>query len=77
LSEKSKYHKITGIVLYASDEVGLELISERNKYMSMFCHHITGERLNVKTVHRSSEDVAKFTHLGTTTKNQNRICEEI
>jgi sorting nexin-29 len=64
--------KNTEAVLDAVKEVGLEVNSEKNKYMLM-----SGQKHSIKIVTRSFEGVAKFKYLGTTLTDQNCMQEEI
>jgi sorting nexin-29 len=64
--------KNTEAVLDAGKEVGLEVNSEKNKYMLM-----SGQRHSIKIVTRSFEGVVKFKYLGTTLTDQNCMQEEI
>jgi hypothetical protein len=69
--------KNTEALLDASKEVGLEVNSEKTKYMLMSRCQKAGQRQSIKIANRSFESVAKFTYLGTTLTNQNCIQEEI
>jgi hypothetical protein len=53
----------------ASKEVGLEVNTEKTKYML--------QRYDIKIANRCFENVAKFRYLGTTITNQNLILEDI
>jgi hypothetical protein len=61
----------TETVTDISVEVGLEVYTEKAKYMLM------SRSRNIKIAKRSFENVAKFKYLGKTVKNQNLIWEEI
>jgi hypothetical protein len=62
--------KNTEGLLDASKEVGLEVNSEKTKYMLM-SHKKAEQKHSIKIANRSFEGVAKFKYLGTTLKNQN------
>jgi ribosomal protein S2 len=68
--------KNTEALLDAGKEVGLEVNSEKTKYMLMSCKK-TGQKHAIKIANRSFEGVAKFKYLGTTLTDQNCIQEEI
>jgi ribosomal protein S2 len=61
----------------ASKEVGLEVNTEKAKYMLLSRRQNAGQNYDIKIANRCFENVAKFRYLGTTTKNQNLIQEEI
>jgi hypothetical protein len=67
----------TEALLYASKEVGLEVNSEKTKYMLMSRSQRIGQKYSLNIVNRSFEDVAKFKYLGTTLTDQNCRQEEI
>jgi hypothetical protein len=69
--------KNTEALLDASKEVGLEVNSEKTKYMLMPCGQKIGQKCSIKIANRSFEDVAKFKYLGTTLTDQNYMHEEI
>jgi hypothetical protein len=52
--------KNTEALLEASKEVGLEVNSEKTKYMLMRSSHNIGQKYSIKIANRSLEDVAKF-----------------
>jgi ribosomal protein S2 len=52
-------------LLDAGKEVGLEVNSEKTKYM-MMSRKKAGQKNSIKTANRSFEGVAKFRYLGTT-----------
>jgi hypothetical protein len=62
-------NKNTKAVLDSSNEVGLEVIPEKSKYMLMPHYHKAGQKHSIKVVNRSFEDVAKFKYLETTLTN--------
>jgi hypothetical protein len=57
--------------------VGLEVNSEKLKYMLMLCYQKEGQKHSIKILNRSFEDVAKFEYLGITLTDQNCMHEEI
>jgi transcriptional regulator NrdR family protein len=62
-------------LLVASKEIGLEINSEKTKYMFM-SHHQTAGKINyVRVANKSFEKVAKFKYLGATLTDQNCINE--
>jgi hypothetical protein len=61
----------------ARKEVGIEVNTEKIKYMLMSRHHNTGKNHNIEIGNRSFEDVEKFKYLRTTVTNQILIHEEI
>jgi hypothetical protein len=63
--------------LDASKEIGLEVNSEKTKYMFMSRHQTTGQSNYIRVANKSFEKVAKFTYLGATLTDQNCIHEEI
>jgi hypothetical protein len=67
--------KNTEALLDAGKEVGLEVNSEKTKYMLM-SHKKAGQKNGIKTANRSFEGVAKFKYLGTTLTDQNCMQEE-
>jgi hypothetical protein len=64
-------------LLGASKEVGLEVNSEKTKYMLMSRSQKIGQKHSIKIVNTSFEDVTKFKYLGTTLTYQNCTHEEI
>jgi hypothetical protein len=68
--------KNTEALLDAGKEVGLEVNSEKTKYMLM-SHKKAGQRHGIKIANRSFEGMAKFKYLGTTITDQNCMQEEI
>jgi hypothetical protein len=66
LGGKYKYHEEnTEAVFLASREVGLEVNSEKTKYMVVSGHHNAGQDYNIRTVNKSFENGVKFKYLGT------------
>jgi hypothetical protein len=70
-------NKNTETLIGASTEVGLEVNSEKTKYMLLSPHQNAGQNHNIKICDRLFENVAQFKYLGTTVTNQNLIQEEI
>jgi hypothetical protein len=61
----------------ASKEVGLEVNTEKTKYMLLCRRQNIGQNYDIKIADRCFENVAQFKYLGTTITNQNLIREEI
>jgi ribosomal protein S2 len=61
----------------ASKEVGLEVNTEKTKYMLLSHQQNAGQIYDIKIANRCFENVAKFRYLGTIITNQNLIQEEI
>jgi hypothetical protein len=61
----------------ASKEVGLEVNTEKTKYMLLSRHQNAGQSYDIKIANKCFENVAKFRYLGTTITNQNLIQEGI
>jgi hypothetical protein len=68
--------KSTEALLDASKEVGLEVNSEKSKYVLM-SRKKAGQKQSIKIGNRSFEGVTKFKYLGTTLTDQNCMQEEI
>jgi hypothetical protein len=51
-------------LLDASTEIGLEVNSEKTKYMFMSCHQTDGQSNYIRVANKSFEKVAKFKYLG-------------
>jgi hypothetical protein len=64
-------------VLDASKEIGLEVKSEKTKYLFMSRHQTAGQSNYIKVANKSFEIVTKFNYLGATLTEQNCIHEEI
>jgi hypothetical protein len=60
-----------------SRQVGLELNTERTKYMFVSHHQNVGQSHILFIANKSFENVVKFKHLGTTETNKNCIPEEV
>jgi hypothetical protein len=63
-------------LLDASKEVGLDVNSEKTKYM-LISRKKEGQKHSIKIANRSFEGVAKFKYFGTTLTDQNYMQEEI
>jgi hypothetical protein len=61
----------------ASKEVGLELNTEKTKYMLLSRHQNAGQNHYIKIGNRCFENVAQFRYLGVTITSQILIQEEI
>jgi len=61
----------------ATREIGLEVSAEKTKYMVMSRDQNAGRIHGVRMDNITFERVEDFKHLGTTSKNQNFIAEEI
>jgi hypothetical protein len=70
-------NKNTQTLIDANKEVGLEVNTEKTKYMLLSRHHNTGQNHDIKMGSTCFENVAQFRYLGTTIKIQNLIQEEI
>jgi hypothetical protein len=60
----------------ASKEVGLEVNTEKTKYMLLSSHQNAGQNHEIKIANRCFENVAHFRYFGTTVTDQNLIQEE-
>jgi hypothetical protein len=69
--------KNTKTLLDASKEIGLEVNSEKTKYMFMSRHQTAGQSNYIRVTNKSFEKVAKFKNVGSTLMDQNCIHEEI
>jgi hypothetical protein len=65
--------KNTETLIDASKEIGLEVNTEKTKYMLLSPHQNARQIHNIKIVNRSFESVVQFSYLGTTVTNQNWI----
>jgi hypothetical protein len=63
--------------LEASRDIGLEINTEKTKYMIMSRHSNSGHNQNIRIANESFEKVEKFKFLATTLTNQNDIHDEI
>jgi hypothetical protein len=61
----------------SSKEVGLEVNTEKTKYMLLSRHQNAGQDNDVKIANRCFENVTQFRYLRTTITNQKLIQEEI
>jgi hypothetical protein len=64
-------------LLQAGREVGLEVNTEKSKYMLVSHHQNVGQNHNFLTVNKSFKNVAKFKYFRATVANQNNIKNEI
>jgi hypothetical protein len=69
--------KNTETLIDASKEVGLEVNTEKTKYMLLSRHQNAGQNRDIKIANRFFENVAQFRYLGTTVTLQNLIQEKI
>jgi hypothetical protein len=67
----------TEALLQASSEIGLEVNTEKTKYMVMSRHQKVGQNHNLMIANKSFENVIKFKYWGTTATNQNYICTSV
>jgi ribosomal protein S2 len=65
------------ILIDASKGVGLEVNTEKTKYMLLSRHQNAGQSYDIKIGNKCFENVAEFRYLGTTITNQTLIQEEI
>jgi hypothetical protein len=61
----------------ALKEVGLEVNTEKTKYMLLCRHQIAGQNHDIEIGNRSFKNLAQFKYLGMTETNQNLIQGEI
>jgi hypothetical protein len=64
-------------LLDASKETGLEVNSEKPKYMFMSRHQTAGQSNYIRVANKSFEKVGKFKYLGATLTDQNCIHEKV
>jgi hypothetical protein len=69
--------KNTEILIYASNDVGLQINAENSKYILIFRHQNVGQNRGTRIANRSYENVSQFKYFGTTVTNQNLIQGEI
>ena len=67
----------TEIFIKASKDIGLEVNSEKTKYMITTIHQNVIQNQNIVIGNLSFENVEKFRYLGVTVTNTNDIREEI
>jgi hypothetical protein len=67
----------TETLIDANKEVGLEVNTEKTKYMLLSHHQNAGQNHDMKIANTSFENVVQFKYLGTTATDQNLIQEEI
>jgi hypothetical protein len=67
----------TGTLLEASRDIGLEIDTEKTKYMIMSRYSNSVQNQIITITNESFEILAKFKYLGTTLTNQNDIHDEI
>jgi hypothetical protein len=61
----------------ASKEVGLDINTEKTKYMLLSHHQNASKNWDIKIPNRSFENVSQLKYLGMTVKNENLIQEKI
>jgi hypothetical protein len=69
--------EITGNLLEASRDVGLEINAEKSNYMVMPRHQNSEQNQNIWIANEPFENVAEFKYLGTTLTNQNDIHDDM
>jgi hypothetical protein len=68
---------VSQTLIDTSKEVGLEVNTEKTKYMLLSLHQNAEQIHDMKIGNRCFENVAQLRYLGTTTRNQTLIREEI
>ena len=69
--------KDTQAFVVASNEIGLEFIADKTKYMFRSRDQNAGRSHSIKSDNKTYESVEEFECLGTTLTNQNSLQEEI
>jgi hypothetical protein len=69
--------KNAGALLDASTEIGLEVNSEKTKYMFMSRHQTAGQSNYTRVANKYFEKVVNFKYFGATLTDQNCIHEEL
>jgi hypothetical protein len=69
--------KNTRTLIDARKEIGLEVNTDKTKYMLLFHHQNAGKNLELKIGNRCFENVAQFRYLGMMITNENLIQREI
>jgi hypothetical protein len=67
--------KNTQTLIDTSEEVGLEVNTEKTNYMLLSRHQNAGQNHYIKIGNKCHENVAQFSYLGMTITNQNLIQE--
>jgi hypothetical protein len=69
--------KNTEVISYASKKAGLEVNTEKTKYILLYCQQDAGHNHDIKKIaNRPSENVALFEYLRMAATNQNVIQEK-
>jgi hypothetical protein len=61
----------TDTLIYSSEEVGLEVNTEKSKHTLLSHHQNAGQNHDIKIANRSFENVSQFKYSVTTVRNQN------
>jgi hypothetical protein len=69
LGDNDTIKKNTELLIGASKEVGLEVNTEKTKYMLLSRHQSAGRNHDIKIGNRCFENVVQFRYLGTTITN--------